>query len=284
MTATEHEARAWLELILLPKISLRARLAWLREFGSPGAVLAQSAARLREVNKEGRSLQGLADERSVADALNWIRSSGGKWAVLGDDLYPPALVEHLAEPPLAVFMRGDSQLLDLPAIAIIGGPHPTRPAGDRARTFAYDLAGNGWLVAAGLSGGIGGLALHGALAAAGPLAVIGSSAAWRGIKLGEEVAGRGVVVSEYPPGASSAAGGGYALRHRLLACFAEACVFVEAERRCESLQLAALAGDIGRDVMAVPADPANESGRGCNQLLGEGARLVENSSDILAAL
>ena len=283
MTAAEHEARAWLELILLPKISLRARLAWLREFGSPGAVLAQSAGRLREVNKEGRSLQGLADDRAVESALNWIRTSGGKWAVLGDSNYPPALVEHLAEPPLAVFMRGNSQLLAKSAVAIIGGPQPTRQAQERARTFAYDLADNGWLVAAGLSGGIGGMALHGALAAAGPLAVLGSSPAWRGIKLGEEVAGRGVVVSEHPPGAA-AGPGSYSLRHRLLVCFAEACVFVEAERRCESLQLAALAGDIGRDVMAVPADPANESGRGCNQLLGEGARLVENSSDILTAL
>ena len=283
MSASEHEARAWLELILLPKISLRARLQWLREFGSPGAVLSQPAARLREVNREGRSLQGLADERSVAGALNWIRTSGGKWAVLGDASYPPAVAEHLAEPPLAVFMRGNPQLLDKPAVAVIGGPQPTRLARERARTFAYDLAQNGWLVAAGLSGGIGGIALHGALAAEGPLAVIGSSGAWRGIRIGDEVAGRGVVVSEHPPGAADGRGN-YALRHRLLACFAEAFVFVEAERRCESLQLAALAGDIGREVMAVPADPANDSGRGCNRLLGEGARLVESSSDILTAL
>ena len=127
MSAAEHEAQAWLELILLPKISLRARLAWLREFGSPGAVLAQSAARLREVNREGRSLQGLADARAVASALNWIRTSGGKWAVLGDGSYPQALVEHLAEPPLAVFMRGNYQLLDRPAVC-----SHRRPASDRA--------------------------------------------------------------------------------------------------------------------------------------------------------
>ncbi len=59
---------------------------------------------------------------------------------------------------------------------------------------------------------------------------------------------------------------------------------VEAAPNSGSLITARLAAEQGREVMAVPGSPLDPRHRGTNQLLRDGATLVESAADVIAAL
>jgi DNA processing protein len=61
-------------------------------------------------------------------------------------------------------------------------------------------------------------------------------------------------------------------------------VVVEAAPKSGSLITARYAGDFGRDVLAVPGSPLDPRAQGCNQLIREGATLVQSADDVLEAL
>lgn len=284
MGSSGHNPSAWIELALVPEVSLAAKLIWLREFGSPEAVLGGSANALRKLHPEGRDLSGAADPVQVEGVLSWIGSSGGTCAFLGESGYPARVLELLRPPPLALFMRGDLSVLENRAVVIAGSRNPTSEGMLRARNFALELSQEGVTVLAAISAGIASSALAGAQAAGGRCAgVLGQHAAWHGLRTAENVAVSGLLISEHFPG-RTAHKGGYALRHRLLACLPHVFVLVEAAASCDTVALAGMAGDCGVEVGAVPSSPGNEQGRGCNRLLRDGAALVEKSSDVLALL
>jgi DNA processing protein len=61
-------------------------------------------------------------------------------------------------------------------------------------------------------------------------------------------------------------------------------VIVEAARRSGSLITARLAGEQGREVFAVPGSPLDPRAEGTNGLLKQGATLVTEAADVIAAL
>src|SRR3546814_20377776 len=73
-------------------------------------------------------------------------------------------------------------------------------------------------------------------------------------------------------------------RNRLISGLSLGVVVVEAAKRSGSLITARFAGDQGREVFAVPGSPPDTRARGCNQLLSEGATLVESAAHVLSVL
>ncbi len=59
---------------------------------------------------------------------------------------------------------------------------------------------------------------------------------------------------------------------------------VEAAPRSGSLITARCAAECGREVMAVPGSPLDPRAQGCNQLIREGATLVQSAEDVLEAI
>lgn len=275
-------ARLWLELALVPKVSISAKLTWLREFGSPGAVLEQPVAELKRLSDEARPLAGQVDADQIDRILDWSSKVGGSCIFLGDDEYPQILYERLADAPLALFTRGDLALLDNNVIAIAGTPAPSQRGAERSKTMALELAQEGMVVAAGMSPGIASHAIRGAMTGGGKVVgVIGAQSSWQGVRLAEDLANTGLLISEFAPSTADSKLG-YARRHRLLPALANLLVVVEAPMDCDSLRLAGDAADMGCEVATIPADPSNDKGRGCNILLRDGAALVEGSADVLA--
>ena len=280
----ERDLRSWLELALAPKVSQAGKIALLREFGSPTAVLAQSEAALRNCHPEGARVRMVSVQERVDFVLAWIESSGGSCVLIGEQDYPARVFELLPAPPLVLFMRGDRELLETRALALVGGREPSPAGRARARAFALELAQEGFSIAAAISPGIAEAVFTGAQAAGrNSIAVIGTGSSWQHLRLVEEVAASGLLISEHAPGLS-VAGGNYAERHRLLACLAQVLIVVEAPIGCDSLALADIAGDCGVEVLAVPSSPDHDAGRGCNRLLRDGAMLVEKSSEVIALL
>ena len=183
-------------------------------------------------------------------------------------------------------MRGDPALAQRPCVAIVGARNASAAAVKLARQFAGALAEAGFVVVSGLARGIDGAA-HQASLANGTIGVIAS-----GIEIAyppehrdlqEAIANQGLLLAEYPPGTEPLARH-FPSRNRIIAGLALGTLVVEAAPKSGSLITARLAGESGREVMAIPGSPLDARAQGCNQLIREGAVLVQCAADVIELL
>jgi DNA processing protein len=199
----------------------------------------------------------------------------------------PALLASISSPP-GLDVRGTLEPGDALAIAIVGSRQATAYGVEVAETLAADLAARGVTIVSGLARGIDTAAHRGALAAGGrTLAVLGHGIAHvyppenRG--LAEAIVEHGALLSQFPATIGPLAYH-FPARNRTLAGLALGVVVVEAGERSGALITAGLAGDLGREVFAVPGRITSAASRGTNGLIRDGARLVGHWSDIVAEL
>ncbi len=103
---------------------------------------------------------------------------------------------------------------------------------------------------------------------------------WRSVR---EIAARGLILAEQSPGTQPQARH-FPRRNRIIAGLATGTIVVEGALRSGSLITARLAAEMGREVMAIPGSPLDPRAQGCNQLIREGATLVQSAADVLEAL
>lgn len=209
-------------------------------------------------------------------------------AVHGTPAYPAALADD-DEPPSILFWRGDVDVLAGSRVAIVGTRRATRYGVDVARGFARELSLAGVAIVSGLALGIDGAAHLGSLEVDGapPIAIVGSGldrvypranrALW------EQVADRGIVLSEYPLGAPAVAWQ-FPARNRIIAALADVVVVVESQSTGGALGTAVEAARRGRPVLAVPGPVTAPSSAGTNQLLFDGCAPARDAADVLLAL
>ena len=205
-----------------------------------------------------------------------------------DDEFPGQLAA-IPDAPLACYWRGSLKVFERPGIAIVGARRATRYGLDLARALARDLSCSGVTIVSGLALGVDAAAHRGALDAGGPtIAVLGS-----GLNLiqprshlplaAKILETQGMLMSEYPLN-HPALPHQFPERNRLISGLAAGVVVIEASGRSGSLITARLAGEQGRDVMAVPGAPGLPNSGGVNRLLKTGAALVESAEDVLDAV
>lgn len=201
-----------------------------------------------------------------------------------DSTYPSRLLEQPSH-PLALYVKGDSKLLDTPSIAMVGTRRATPYGLDQAFRISKELAGNGWTIVSGLALGIDAETHRGALAANGKtLGVIGSGLdrfyPEENRALAREIVEKGgAVVSEFPFGRSPDAQT-FPQRNHVVAALVRGVVAVEAPVKSGTLITTSLAADMGRAVMAVPGRVDSRSCSGCLALIRDGARLVRCAKDV----
>ena len=208
----------------------------------------------------------------------------------GDGSYP-ALLAQIPDPPSRLWLRGDAppELLDRPAVAIVGARACSGYGRSVARLLATEAAAAGAVVISGMARGVDGEAHRGALAAGGAtVAVLGCGIdrdypAVHAELAGAIVAAGGLVVSEYEPGVEPAPWR-FPARNRIIAGLARATVVVEARERSGALITADFALEDGREVLAVPGEITSALSAGTNALLRIGATPATSSADVLEAL
>ena len=251
-------------------------------FGSAAAALeAIPDLAARGGGRVPRLASRAAIEREIAE----VAAIGGRYLFLGQGLYPPLLAELETAPP-ALIVKGHPSLLDRPAVAIVGARNASAAACRFARTLARALGEAGIAIVSGLARGIDSAAHDGSLET-GTIAVVAGGVdivyppenEARQRAIGE----RGLIVSEQPPGVEPRSRH-FPSRNRIIAGLAHGTVVVEAAPRSGSLITARFAAEAGREVMAVPGSPLDPRAQGCNQLIREGATLIQSADDVLEAI
>ncbi|WP_083253590.1 DNA-processing protein DprA [Pandoraea sp. ISTKB] len=296
--ADREEIKDWLRLCHTPGVPPAAVRRLLTAFGPPAAIFGASRAALTDVvpvDVAARLLARTSPElhAQIALTLEWADRPGCAVVTLSEAAYPRALLT-LGDPPPMLYCRGDAGLANRAgpagarAAALVGSRRATPQGRDNARHFARVLGDAGVTVVSGLAAGIDAAAHEGALdTAGGTCAVIGTGAdvvyPARHRALTEQIAARGLVLSAFPIGTPPRPEH-FPRRNRLIAALARCTVVIEATTQSGSLITARLAGELGRDVLAVPGSIHAPQSRGCHVLIRDGATLAASPDDVLEAM
>lgn len=262
-----------------------------KAFGSPQGVWQAPEAELKVIPRIPRKVVAdLIQKRDTLvpeQVLAKLTRAGIKFIFSDEPVYPP-LLKEIYDPPKVLYFKGESALFQLPMVAVVGARKASPYGLAVAEKFGRELAEAGICVVSGMARGIDTAAHRGALSVNGPtVAVLGCGVdvvyPAENRRLMSEIADRGLVISEFPPGTGPAAGN-FPVRNRIISGLAKGVVIIEAAEKSGSLITADCALEQGRDVFAVPGQISNPLNKGAHRLIKHGAKLVEDLSDILDEL
>jgi DNA processing protein len=278
----------WLVLAQAPGVGPRTIAQLVQRFGGPGEVLAAGRSALLDAGVSAEAIAAFRspDQAAIDAALDWCEREQAAILTPDDPRYPPLLAELDAPPPF-LFVRGDTEVLLEPQIAVVGSRNPTQGGIATSREFARYLAGLGITITSGLAIGIDGAAHLGALEAGRTIAVLGTGpdrvypATHR--DLARRIADNGALVTEFLPGTGPHAKH-FPRRNRVISGLSLGTLVVEAAPNSGSLITARYAAEQGREVFAIPGSIHNPLARGCHALIRQGAKLVDSADQILEEL
>ncbi len=288
---TAEERAYWVTWGRVPGIGPARTRLLLRAFGTLQAAWDRALIDLRAAGLDERTATSARAAFAKLDPeAEWrkLEQAGISVLTVEDDAYPERL-RNIAAAPALLYLRGALAPEDEFSVGIVGTRRATPYGREVAHRIATDLAAAGVTVVSGLAKGIDGVAHDRALAAGGrTLAVLG-----HGLdqvyppehkSLAARIAdGRGALITEYPPGARIDPAN-FPARNRIISGLALGVVIIEADHKSGAMITADFAGDQGREVFAVPGSILSSASAGCNALLKDGATLVTEGADILAAL
>ncbi len=258
----------------------------LTKFGSPQAIYSARIGQLREIVDEevARKINRGVNAEAIKPTLDWLKRDDTHIVTLADSEYPQKLLE-ISNPPAVLYAIGNLHWLNHPSLAIVGSRSATPQGEKNAEEFSASLCHSGLCVVSGMALGIDAAAHRGALKANGAtIAVVGTGLdivyPARHRDLAHKIAERGLIISEFPLGTPSKAQN-FPRRNRLISGLSLGCLVVEANIESGSLITARLSIEQGREVFAIPGSIHSPVAKGCHQLIKQGAKLVENTQDIL---
>lgn len=285
------ELVALLTLSATPGIGDSRFAAVLRRFGSAEAALDASHEDLMSVDGMTPNSAAAVLEQSPSDDVlrrcDTILDLSVTVLCCIDTEYPSHLAV-LPDAPALLFVKGNTGLLTVPGVAIVGTRRPSPYGKQITSGIARRLAEHGVTVISGMARGVDGIAHRTALKHGGAtIAVLGCGVDVvyppEAADLHSRIANEGAVVSEFPPGTPPDAPH-FPRRNRIISGLSEAVIVTEAPLRSGSLITARIANEQNRDVYAVPGDITRDQSRGVNKLIAEGAQIVTSGNEIIVSL
>lgn len=280
----------WLGLHLVPNFGIARISQLLAHFESPEALWREPEASLMRLDLPRPLLSAFCEARrsiNLEREMDAVAHAGAHLITLEDQSYPE-LLRQLPHRPLVLYVRGRLQLEDGKCLAVVGTRKPSKYGKNIAAQLAGELAQQDITIVSGLALGIDAAAHRGALNAGGrTIALVGTGIDIiyprenRG--LAEAIEANGAIVSELPLGSKPLAKN-FPQRNRLISGMCLGVLVAEAPERSGALNTVSHALDQGREVFAVPHNVYSQTGRGCNQLIQDGAKLVAGVEDILDEL
>ncbi|MFV0627106.1 MAG: DNA-processing protein DprA [Alphaproteobacteria bacterium] len=208
------------------------------------------------------------------------------------DVNYPSRLREIPDAPPILYVKGNISLLKHElSVAVVGSRNATITGRKIISKISYDLTNNDILVISGMAKGIDTAAHKGAMYAKeqkGPtVAVLGTGVdviyPSENKELYEQIIAQGVVISEFPI-ETKAQVQNFPRRNRLVSALSLGTLVGEASINSGSLITSRLALEQGKDVYAIPGNPADSRSNGSNKLIKEGAILVETVDDILSSI
>jgi len=279
----------WLALYHAPGIGPARFHRLLEKFRDPADILHAGTGKLQQLGLPDSTIEALRqpDVQAIERDLEWLAKPGNRIMTCHDPDYP-VLLQEISDPPPLLYLHGNVRVLQEPQLAMVGSRNPTAAGRQTAIDFARHLSAAGLVITSGLALGIDTAGHQGALDAGSPtVAVMGTGldrvypASNR--DLARQIAGIGLLVSEFPPGTPPRAEN-FPRRNRVISGLSLGTLVVEAAIRSGSLISARYALEQGREVFAIPGSIHNPLARGCHHLIRQGAKLVETAQDIMDEL
>ncbi|MCP3054515.1 DNA-processing protein DprA [Aurantimonas marianensis] len=273
---------AWLRLIRSENVGPATFRALINRYGGAEAALEA----LPDLAARGGRKIRVASQAAVEDEMLRAERLGARFVCVGESDYPVLLRRTEQAPPVLAVMGG-SEVLGRPAVAIVGARNASLSGIKLTGRFAAGIGRAGYVVVSGLARGIDAAAHEASL----PTGTVGVFAGGLDRPYPSEnrplmrqiIDADGCLVSEMPFGWEPRARD-FPRRNRLVAGLGLGLLVVEAAIRSGSLISARLAAEMGRLVFAVPGSPLDPRAAGANGLLKEGAILVTDADDVIAAL
>jgi DNA processing protein len=280
---TEAERVDWLRLIRSDHVGPRTFRSLMHHYGSARSAL----ARLPELAQRGGAARPgrICSEDDARAELAESKRIGVSLVSSGEAGYPPRLATLDDAPPL-LGIRGATEALVRPMIAIVGSRNASGAGLKFAGQLAHDLSEAGFVIASGLARGID-QAAHRTSIDGGTVAVLAGGHDRIYPPEHEDLLAAilvsGAAISEMPLGHAPRARD-FPRRNRLISGAALGVVVVEAAHRSGSLITARIAAEQGREVFAVPGSPLDPRAAGTNDLIKQGATLVTEAADVINAV
>ena len=281
MPITHQEKFARIRLLRSSNIGPVSYFQLLNRFGDGQKAIAA----LPELAKRGGARSPRIAKVDVIEREIAAVEKAGASYLFHDSADYPVLLSHLDSAPPLFTYRGRTELLNKHSVAMVGARNASAAACKFARQLSHDLAALDCVVVSGLARGIDTAAHMGAGPSSIGVIASGIDIAYppENAELQEKMAEGALVIAEQPPGTEPLARH-FPYRNRIIAGLATGTLVVEAAPRSGSLITARLAGEAGREVMAIPGSPLDPRSRGCNTLIRNGAILVQSAEDIMELL
>lgn len=280
----KHEI--WLATI--PGIGATHYFELVEHFGSAQAVFNEYRAGSYPLGEKTEAALIKARSPQRVDALAQRLEQRGLQALTFSHPHYPEILKSIDDPPCLLYAIGDTSLLGKPSIAMVGSRRATRYGKEMAFELAQDLAATGAVIVSGMARGIDSCSHRGALAAEGKtIAVLGCGVDVvyppENQELYDEIAKKGLLISEYLPGAEPL-GNHFPARNRIISGLSTAVILVEAGERSGALHTLNFALEQGREVFALPGNINSPNSAGTNRMIRDGAHMLLEFTDVLDEL
>lgn len=280
-----------IRIINIQGVGPRRTLELVQKFGTLSKVFKASQKHLVQIPgitaKIAKAITSDPDPEVLEGQKYLIEKFNVELISIWDENYPEIL-KQIYDPPIVLFCRGDLDLLNKRSIGIVGTRTPTRYGKEVVTDLATNLAQAGYVITSGAAKGIDTTAHQTVLkTGGGTIAVLGNGLdrvyPAENRKLYNELADKGLMISEFLMGTGPDAPN-FPRRNRIISGLSVGTLVIEAAERSGSLITAYFALDQNREVFAVPGSIQSRQSRGTNQLIRQGAVLIENAEQVLEEL
>lgn len=272
----------------LPGVGSTRFMALMKYFGSAKNVFESSKEQLVNCREIGEVTADIIfknrDIEKIDRYLKKVQENEIKVYTMEEEAYPENL-RNIFDPPPIIYVKGDLKKEDNLALGIVGSRKASEYGLKASEKIAEALAKLGITIISGMALGIDSAAHRGAIKAKGrTIAVFGCGLCnvypTSNMNLYREILKNGAVISEYPIG-EKAFPEHFPARNRIISGLSKGILVVEAGLKSGSLITTDFALEQGRDVFAIPGNIFSSNSKGTNNMIKNGAKLVDCIEDIL---
>ncbi len=286
--------RYWIWLSLIKGLGAIKKKKLLEIYKTPENIYKLDKGELLKIEGIGEKLADkILDEKvraSVSKHIEYMQKNKIDIININVESYPQQL-KKIYDAPISLYIKGNKEILNNKALAIVGCREASDYGKKAAKYFAYNLAQNKFNIVSGLAKGVDSYAHVGSLCVENKescgktIAVVGNGLDTIYPGENKELADKiiesgGAIISEYPLGTKPDKMN-FPARNRIISGISDGVIVVEAKERSGTLITVDFALEQGRDVFVVPGNINSINSVGTNDLIKQGAKLVTTYKDII---